>query len=61
MVNNLEQVTRQRKFLWFLHADRDAGEIAGCIQKLNQMIDNFLVSEWFINVEDFATSDRCCR
>ena len=45
MVSSLEQVTRQRKYLRYLHADRDAGDIAGCIQKLKQMIDSFLVSD----------------
>ena len=45
MASNLEQVTRQRKFLWFLHTDQDAGEIAGRIQELKQVIDSFLVSD----------------
>jgi hypothetical protein len=43
ITDSLELIARQRGFLRCLHADRDAGEIAGCVQRLKQSIDSFLV------------------
>ena len=43
ITDELEQIRRKRACLRFLHANRDAAEIAGCAQTLKQCVDNFLV------------------
>ena len=52
ITDSLDQITRQRKVLRLFRADRDAGRIAGCLQKLKQYIDRFLVrsgqTRWYI-------------
>jgi len=46
----LEEIVRQRRCIRFLHADKDAADIAGCGQKLKQYVDNFLVSCLVVSV-----------
>jgi hypothetical protein len=44
----LERVLRQRGLLRVLHADKDVDEIASCVQRLMQCVDNFLVGRLVI-------------
>ena len=41
----LEHTPRQRRCVRVFHADRHAGEISGCVEKLKQTISSFLVSD----------------
>ena len=43
IAETLQDIRRRRTLVRLLNTDRDAVEIAGCVQKLKQFVDSFLV------------------
>jgi hypothetical protein len=55
MTNSLQRFMQQGRVF---HADRDAGQVAACIQRLKRIVDSFLVGTLLIdNVKDCSLSD----
>jgi len=45
----LQPIKRQRGLISVFHAGRNAAEVAGCAQKLKQVVDGFMVGDVIVD------------
>jgi hypothetical protein len=58
MTNSLQRLMQQGRISRMVHADRDAGQVAACIQRFKRIADSFLVGALPIDdVKDCPLSD----